>query len=558
MSRIRFRRFGFLLSVMLMAGLLRAAPPDTRLVEAVARQDLQAARTLLAQGVDVRARLADDSTALHWAAHWDDVELAGLLLKAGADANAADGHGVTALSLACENISTRMVEGLLEAGANPNIARSSGMTPLFDAIDVGSLDLVTMLLAHGADVNATTAKTRITPLMWAIGEGRPEIVKTLLGAHADVQAVTADGFSALTFAARVGDVDVARMLLAAGLAVNERGADRVHALPFAALSGQDAFAMFLLDEGADPNATLSGVTALHAASGNATQFVADWQRARSGGVGLGGGGLNLPGPGGVGRRSNSSDGRLPLVRRLLEKGARVNETVTSSAMAMSYIGRPTKGAFEPFSCGTGDFRGATPLWLAAFSANQSAAPEGFGGDGGPAAATAAMMAGGRSPAVEVMRVLLDAGADLRLASDDGTTPLMVAAGLGRCTFNPNIKRGARSTSAESAVTLLLDRGADVDAVNEADFTALHGAAMRGLNEVIKILVDRGARIDARDFRGRTAYRLAEGAKQSFQFQAYEDTAAYLESLGANTRLGVPGTVQERMRDVPATGQAPQH
>jgi len=128
---------------------------------------------------------------------------------------------------------------------------------------------------------------------------------------------------------------------------------------------------------------------------------------------------------------------------------------------------------------------------------------------------------------------------------------MVAAGLGRCTFNPNINRGGRSPSAEAAVTVLLDSGADIDAVNEGDFTALHGAAYRGLNEVIKILVDRGANINARDYRGRTAFRIAEGSKQSFQFQAYSDTATFIKSLGADTTLGVPGTVQERMRDVPA-------
>jgi ankyrin repeat protein len=131
---------------------------------------------------------------------------------------------------------------------------------------------------------------------------------------------------------------------------------------------------------------------------------------------------------------------------------------------------------------------------------------------------------------------------------------MVAAGLGRCTFNPNIKRGARSTSAEDAVTVLLDAGADINAVNEGDYTALHGAAFRGLNEVIKILVDRGANINARDYRGRTAFRIAEGSKQSFQFQAYPETAVFIKSLGANTRLGVPGTVQERMRDIAAVAQ----
>ena len=552
MTPLGGRRSGILLFPLVLAAALRAAPADTRLVEALARHDLRAARTLLEQGADAEARAADGASALQWAAHWNDAELVGLLLKAGADANAADDHGVTALSLACENIGIRVAETLVKAGASPNVARTSGMTPLFDAIDVGSLELVTLLLAHGANVNAATTKTAITPLMWAIGEARADIAKALLAAGADVQAVTNDGFSALTFAARTGSEEIARLLIGAGLPVNEHGPDRVHALPYAALSGQDAFAMFLLDQGADPDAVLGGVTALHAAAGNATQFVADWQRARSGGVGLGGS-FNLAGPGAVGRRGADTEPRLPLVQHLLAKGARVNEPVTTSAMSQSYIGRPTKGAFEPFSCGTGDFRGATPLWLAAFAANQTGPVGAFGADNAPPAGAAVAMPG-RLAAVDVMRALLDAGADLKLTADDGTTPLMVASGLGRCTFNPNITRGARSPSAEAAVTLLLDRGAAVNAVNQADFTALHGAAMRGLNEVIRILVDRGANINARDFRGRTAFRMAEGSKQSFQFQAYSETAEYLESLGANTRLGVPGTVQERMRDIPAPGQ----
>jgi ankyrin repeat protein len=544
-------RAGVVLTAVFLTAGLNAAPPDTRLVEAVARQDFTAARALLKQGVDVNARSADGATAIQWASHWNDLELADLLIKAGANVNAADDHGVTPLSLACENVSVRIVETLLKAKADPNVARTSGMTPLFDAIEVGNLELVKMLLAHGANVNAATTKTKITPLMWAIGEGRSDIAKTLLEAKADVQAVTSDGFSALTFAARVGDIDTARALIAGGLPVNETGADRVHALPYAALSNQDPFAIFLLDQGADPNALLSGVNALHAATGQAGQFVADWLRARSGGVGLGGP-SNTLGNGGRSRRGGMAEGHIPLVQKLIEKGVRVNEPVAWSAMAMSYIGRPTKGAFEPFSCGTGDFRGATALWLASYAANQSNILEGFGGDAGPAFEAAAdTISGGRFPAVETMKVLLDAGADLKLTTDDGTTPLMVAAGLGRCTFNPNIKRGARSQSAEAAVTLLLDRGADINQVNEADFTALHGAAMRGLNEVIKILVDRGANINSRDFRGRTAYRMAEGSKQSFQFQAYSETAAYIKSLGANTRLGVPGTVQERMRDIPA-------
>ena len=205
-------------------------------------------------------------------------------------------------------------------------------------------------------------------------------------------------------------------------------------------------------------------------------------------------------------------------------------------MLMEYIGYPKKGAFERFACGTGNLRGATPLWVAAFEA----AGSGFyrRADGADAESHARASAA-------VIEALLAAGADQSLTTDDGTTPFMAAAGLGRSTFRPNQTRGTRSRGAEAAVELLLAAGADINAVNEADFTALHGAAFRGLNEVVEYLVLQGADIDARDFRGRTPFRLAEGSKQSFQFQAFPDTAALLGELGANTRLGVRGTVQER-------------
>jgi ankyrin repeat protein len=211
---------------------------------------------------------------------------------------------------------------------------------------------------------------------------------------------------------------------------------------------------------------------------------------------------------------------------------------------MGYIGHPTKGAFEPFACGTGDVRGATPLWVAAYSANGSVG--GFGGDGNRLRDSAR-----GDGSADVIRALLAAGADFRLTTDDGTTPLMVAAGLGRATFTPGKPRGTRSPGAEEAVKILVEAGADVNATNEADFTALHGAAFRGLNEVVEYLVAHGADINARDYRGRTSFRIAEGSKQSFQFQAWPETAELLKRLGANTRLGVPGNVQERLRDVPA-------
>jgi ankyrin repeat protein len=518
-----------LVPVLSAAGPARAAEQDLRLVTAAAEQDGAAIRALLKSGIDVNATRADGATALLWAAHWNDLESADLLLRAGAKPNAANDYGVTPLARAAENASEAMTARLLKAGADPNLAQASGLTPLMIAAHTGRLPVVRALLDGGADVNAVTAETRVSALMWAVADQHREIASALIDAGADVHVSTSKGFTPLLFAAGIGDVEMAKQLIDAGVSVNETGSDGTHPLPFAIVSGQDAFALFLLEQGADPNASLQGVGALHAAAGSVDLWLVDWNRKHNNGgvAGMGGGGRGLP-----------PSRRLPLIKALLARGADPNARITASAMVMTYIGYPKKGAFEPFACGTGDLRGATPLWVAAFAAN------GVGAGNFGAGATSA-------EAAQVLRTLIEGGADPHRTTADGTTPLMAAAGLGRGTFTPRQPRGLRSPGAEEAVKLLLELGADVNATNEADFTALHGAAFRGLNEVVELLAARGARIDARDFRGRTPFRLAEGSKQSFQFQDWPETADLLRKLGANVRLGIPGTVQERLRDVTA-------
>ena len=61
-----------------------AQSADSRLIDAVARDDVAMVRTLLTSRVDVNAAAADGATALHRAAQRDNAEIAGLLLAAGA------------------------------------------------------------------------------------------------------------------------------------------------------------------------------------------------------------------------------------------------------------------------------------------------------------------------------------------------------------------------------------------------------------------------------------------------------------------------------------------
>jgi uncharacterized protein len=373
--------------------------------------------------------------------------------------------------------------------------------------------VIQALLAKGADVNRAASKSHQTALMWAVAERRRDVAEKLVLAGANVHAASAMGFTPLLFAARNGDVDTAKVLVAGGAGVNELGSDGTHPLALAVVSGRADMATYLLEQGANPNATMFGVSALHAAAGSVEMWLREWLHERK-----------IDGVFGSGVMGLERARRAPLVKALLARGADANALITTSTGVQGWL-TIKRGAFEPFSIGTGDLKGATPLWVAAFSSNR-----GFGAD------------------PQVVKVLLEAGADHRLATADGTTPLMAAAGLGQTTFSPGKPRGDRSMSAEEAVRILVEAGADINAVNEAKFTALHGAAFRGLNEVIEYLVQHGANINAQEFSGRTAFRIAEGGKQSFQFQEWPGTAEFIKKLGADTSLGMSGRDQLRMEE----------
>jgi ankyrin repeat protein len=508
----------FALSLFLAAPVL-AADPDRRLVDAAANQRWATVADLVRAGADVNRTRADGATALLWAAHWDHRETVELLLKAGANVNAAEDHGVTALTRACENASVSTVEALLKAGANPNLAQASGLTPLMVASETGSLGVVQSLLAHGAEVNGRAPSTGTTALMWSISGGHHEIARALIAAGADVHVSSDKGYTSLLYAARIGDVEAAAMLLAAGARANDAGADGTHALPLAIVNGRDRFALFLLEQGADPNGTINGVAALHAAAGNVSTWLANWSRTHGG---------SARGS----ARSLNPERRLALVKALLARGADPNARISTSAVVLGYLATPRRGAFAQNAVGTGDVGGATPLWVAGFSLNGGGS---FGDD----------YKAQIDSSPEIVQALLAAGADHRITTNDGTTALMATAGLGPRSYQPNKPRGERLAGAEAAVKLLVEAGADVNAVNEGDFTALHAATYRGWDEVVQYLVEHGANLNARDYRGRTPFRIAEGAKQSFEFQSWPETAELLRRLGADTRLGIPGLVFER-------------
>ncbi len=481
MFRMRFRT-----ALLFVAGAQLLAEADTRLADAARGGDRTAVRTLLAKKADVNAAQADGTTALQWAAQNDDLELAGMLLKAGADVKAQNRYGVGALAMAVSNGSAAMAERLIRAGADANAEQAEGETALMTAARMGSLETVRLLLGHDAKVNTREKAHGETALMWAAAEGHTAVVETLIehgaevNAHASAAGYTpsnggylpqtylpAGSFSALTFAVRGGHLDSAKLLLDKGADVKETLPNGATPLTIAILNAHYELAALLLENGADPNADKQGWTPLH-------QLV--WARDPNRH-------FNLPPAIATGRIDS-----LHLALLLLERGADPNARMSR---------QPIDG-FRNWM----NRVGATPLLLAA-----------------------------KAQDAPLMRLLKEHGADPSIQTNDHTTVLMAAAGIG---YWPAESHGTEEDALE-AVKYALELGGDVNAANDAGFTALHGAAVQGANSLVQLLVDRGAKLDARTKKDNwTALDIANGVFIANTFKVMPHTAVLLRKL-----MGLP-------------------
>lgn len=455
---------------------------------------------LHAPNVNVNEAQGDGMTALHWAAFHDDAELAALLVGAKANLEVRTRVGsITPLILASKNGSAAMVERLLAAGADPNHASDTGTTALMGAAMAGSVACVNVLLDAAADVNARETHHGQTPLMFAAWENRPRVLRLLIGrgAHPELASnvlvlneprfddegnprrrrkgreqsggnSAMGGMTALLFAAREGHLESVEALLESGADVNHvAGADASSPMVIAIANGHYTMGKYLLDHGAHANAAnIDGVTALYTTV-NMRYAPVSWAP-------------NL-------RTDQEAVDSLELIQALLEAGAHPNARVLRKLW------------FSPTSHDRGwvDHAGGTAFWRAAMSSD-----------------------------VEIMRTLVAAGADPDAKTDQGTTPLMVAAGLG---WIGNFSQNAPE-SFLAAVEYCLELSNDINAVDEDGFTALHGAASRGDSEMVRWLVDHGARVDIVNDDGNSAADMAYGPSRFFIPKP--ETADLLVKLGS--------------------------
>jgi ankyrin repeat protein len=266
----------------------------------------------------------------------------------------------------------------------------------------------------------------------------------------------------LLYATRRGDLAVTQLLVDAGAEIERADADGVTPLLSAILNASVAAA-----RGA-PSRTEHLAVARHLVERGANVNSVDWYGETPLWAAVDVRNLEL---GRDGNDRNVRDEALALLDRLLKAGANPNARTREYPHERRFLVAIGSAAWV-------DLTGQTPFLRAAAA-----------GD------------------VEVMRLLLAHGADPNIATDAGTTPLMVAAGVN---WSVAETYDFGNEALFEAVKLAHSLGNDVNAVNSMGIAAIHGAANRGANDVIEYLAANGARLDVADAQGRTPLDWAEG------------------------------------------------
>ncbi|MEQ1897560.1 MAG: ankyrin repeat domain-containing protein [Vicinamibacterales bacterium] len=350
---------------------VNAPAPDgmTALHVAVQNNDVAIVEALLTAGANVRAVTRYGIEPLSLAALNGNAAIEERLLKAGADANITMPDGETPLMQAARNGTPDAVKVLLAHGAKLDaVEKARGQNALMWAAAEGNVAALKVLVEAGGNINAhsrmrgvkaasgrstgdgkpaedtAAAKPAAAPSKPAApkaydpddpeeaGQGNLLVLKSRFPKGRDISLnsygtrTVTEGLTPLLFAIRAGRFDAVKVLVASGAKLEEPASDGTAPLFMAIVNAHWEMAAYLLEKGADPNASGRGMTPLH-------QLVVT-RRLHLG---------HLPHPAGSGSMDS-----IALAKLLVAKGANINARMTVSSQGDGYRNRLNRMGATPF------------------------------------------------------------------------------------------------------------------------------------------------------------------------------------------------------------------
>ena len=380
-------------------------------------------QAIIDHGADVNATNKYNGTALWRACNKRNTDAINVLLKAGADTNIAlDANGDTCLMQAvCKDCSKEVLQAIIDHGADVNATNKYNGTALWRACDKSNTDAINVLLNAGADTNIALDDNGDTCLMQAVYKGRSkEVLQDIIDHGADVNATAKENSTALMLACAKSNTDAINVLLKAGantnIALDDSGGT---CLMIAVCTDCNKEVLqAIIDQRADVNATnkYNGTALWRACDKSNTDAInvllkagADTNIAinDSGGTCL--------------KHAVKKDCSKDVLQEIIDHGADVNAT---------------------------NQQNCTALWRACDKSNTDA-----------------------------IFLLLETGAETNITNDNGVTCLMNAV-EGNCT--------------KEVLKAIIDHGADVNATSKDNCTALNLARTKSYVDAIDVLLEAGA------------------------------------------------------------------
>ena len=451
---------------------------QTALHFAASAGQLDAAAVLLEAKADVAVADKYQKTALHYSARNGHKATTALLLEKGSAVNAKDGKNKTPLDYAIAKKRTEVIE-LLRAKSGKTTKELLAADDIFAAAEVGDVESIKKLLAGGADVNAKN-KGGYTALHLAAKRGQAAAAKALLEAKADIAAASKSGKTALHYVAYYnGNLDLSKALLDAGAAVNAKDGKNKTPLDYALSKKRTELAELLRAKSGKTTKELLAADDIFAAA---------------------------------------EVGDVESIKKLLAGGADVNAKNKGGYTALHLAAKRGQAA-------------------AAAALLEAKADIGLASKSGKTALHYVAYYNGN---LDLAKALLDAGAAVNAKDGKNKTPLDYALSKKRTELAELLRsKGGKTTkelaAAENifaaaevgdleAIKKHLEGGADVNAANKQDYTALHMAVRRGQKDAAALLLEKGANVNA-ERKGKTPLDFAG---------KNEEIAALLREKGGKT------------------------
>ena len=378
-----------------------------------------------------------------------------------------------------------MVAQFLEATSGPKGGPENRILKL--AVEHNQTGIIRLALQHGANVNCRyDAGPQMTPLIFAAKKGYDEVVSVLMEEeNCDLNLVDLTKNNALIVATRQHHTQIVKMLVDSGAELNYANQyNKQNALLIAVRAGYEDIAAILLEAGATP----------HVSDDVKTPLIT----------------------------SAVKHCMIDVVRLMMEGGVDVNVTVGKdritpliSAVCKGYQNTEilTSGSetqWDDFKRCIEITNGRNYVDIVKLLLRSEQIDVDKQCSGGTALMCAAILGN-----EEMVRLLLDAGANINAKNCDGQqTALILASGVGH----------------DNVVRMLLCEKAHVDEVDIYGCTALHHASGMGHTNIVQMLMGHGVPLDLPDKEGSTALMCACDSGNMNVVQVLIDAKANLNSV----------------------------